>query len=505
MRVAIASDHAGVGLQETTIDAIRRAGHEPVIIGQATEGDDYPDVALAVGGAIRSGQAQRGVVLCGSGAGVTVAANKIPLVRAALAYDTYTARQMVQHDDVNVLALGARVIGPAVAADVVEAFVGAEFSGAERHARRLSKVLAMEATRVRGAAADVLARGQRLWLDGIEASALDDGRMAHWIGDYAVTGATTAPDGLAAMLRTDVYRDRLAAHLAGGDTEPESLALSLALDDAVATADLLRGFHAATAGADGYVSIDLPPALIDDVDGTLELARRLHGTAGRRNLMIKVPGTHAGHAAARRLIAEGIPVHVTLVFSVEQCHAAANAYLDGIEDRLRADEDPTVGSLLSMHVAPWDEATMGQLPPTMRGTVGPAAVAAIAQAHAEVVEGDRWRRLVAAGAMPQRLSFAGMTPPAPLPPTHYIDALDVAMTTLLVSETTLETFNDQERAVPIGAHDPGAVQRLGEEGVDADELATTLRDDALRRAAASWSNLLDVLQRITDGRVGADR
>jgi transaldolase len=505
MRVAIASDHAGVGLQETTVDAIRQAGHEPVLIGQATEGDDYPDVALAVGGAIRSGQAQRGVLLCGSGAGVTVAANKIPLVRAALAYDTYTARQMVEHDDVNVLALGARVIGPAVAADVVEAFVGAEFSGAERHARRLSKVLAMEATRVHGAAADVLARGQRLWLDGIEASALDDGRMAHWIGDYAVTGATTAPDGLATTLRTGVYRDRLATHVADGVTEPETLALSLALDDAVATADLLQGFHAATVGADGYVSIDLPPALVDDVDGTLELSRRLHGAAGRRNLMVKVPATRAGHAASRRLVAEGIAVHVTLVFSVEQCRAAADAYLDGIEDRLRADEDPAVGALLSLHVAPWDEATIGQLPPALRGTVGLAASGVIAEAFAEVYRSERWQRLAAAGARPQRLSFASMTAPAPLPPTYYIDALDVARTTLLVSETTLETLNEQEGVAAVDAMNAGGLRRLEEAGISLDALAATLRDEALRRAAASWSDLLDVLERVPDTRVGSDR
>ena len=504
MRVAIASDHAGVGLQQATIDAVRPAGHEPVLIGQATEGDDYPDVALAVGGAIRSGRVQRGVLLCGSGAGVTVAANKIPLVRAALAYDTYTARQMVEQDDVNVLALGARVIGTAVAADVVAAFVGAEFSGAERHARRLSKVLAMEATRVHGAAADVLARGQRLWLDGIEASALDDGRMAHWIGDYAVTGATTAPEGLAATLSTGVYRDRLAAHVADGVTEPETLALSLALDDAVATADLLGGFHAATVGADGYVSIDLPPALVDDLDGTLELARRLHGAAGRRNLMVKVPATRAGCAATRRLVAEGIPVHVTLVFSVEQCRDAVDAYLDGVEDRLRADEDPAVGSLVSLHIAPWDEATAGQLPPALRGTVGPVAATVLADAFAQVHLSQRWQRLAAAGARPQRLSFAGTTAPAPLPPTSYVDALGVADTTLIVPETILETLNERERAAAVDIADPAAAQRLEETGVSLDALAAELCDDALQRATRQWRMLLGVLERLGDRRAGSD-
>jgi transaldolase len=495
MRVAIASDHAGVGLQETTVEAIRQAGHEPVIIGQAMEGDDYPDVALAIGGAIRSGQAQRGVVLCGSGAGVTVAANKIPLVRAALAYDTYTARQMVEHDDVNVLALGARVIGPAVAADVVEAFVGAEFSGAERHARRLRKVLAMEATRVQGAAADVQARGQRLWLDGIEASALDDGRMAHWIGDYAVTGACTAPDGLAATLRTDAYRDRVAAQIADGVTEPETLALSLALDDAVATADLLHGIHAASGGADGFVSVDLPPALVDDVDGTLELARRLHAAADRDNLMVKVPATRAGLVALRRLVADGIPVHAAQVFAVRQCRAAVDAYLDGIEDRLRADSDPTVGSLVAFHVAPWDEVTIGDLSDALRGTVGLVAAAVTAAAFADAYVSQRWQRLAAAGALPQRLSFADMTPPAPLRPTYYLDALTVAGSTLLVSETTLEALNDEGSIAAVDAVGADAVRHLEGAGVTLDVLAERLQHDALRRAEQRWDDLCALLQR----------
>jgi transaldolase len=501
MRVAIASDHAGVELQETTVEAIRRAGHEPVIIGEAAEGDDYPDVALAVGGAIRSGQAQRGVVLCGSGAGVTVAANKIPLVRAALAYDTYTARQMVEHDDVNVLALGARVIGPAVAADVVEAFVGAEFSGAERHARRLSKVLAMEATRVQGAAADVLARGQRLWLDGIEASALDDGRMAHWIGDYAVTGATTAPDGLASALRTAVYRDRLATHAADGITEPTTLALSLALDDAVATADLLHGIHAASGGADGYVSIDLPPALADDVDGTLELARRLHGAAERHNLMVKVPATRAGLAAIRRLITDGIPVHAVLVFSVEQCRAVAEAYLDGVEDRLRADEDPAVGCLLSFPVAPWDEATGEEVPATLRGTVGLSAATELAEAFNEAYDAQRWQRLAGSGALRPRLAFADMTPPASAPPTQYVAALTVTDATLLLSETTLEALNDEGTIAAVEATSVGGSKALEGAGITLGALAARLQHDALRRAAQRWDDLRAVLRRAS-GRDG---
>jgi ribose 5-phosphate isomerase B len=145
--IAIATDHAGRPLLDRVLETIAAAGHEAVLVGPAAgdPADDYPDIARAVGAAVVEGRAQRGIVMCGSGAGVSVAASKMRGVRAAVAHDHYTAHQMVEHDDVNVLAIGARVIGSEVAAELVEAFVGAAFSGEERHVRRLNKVLVMEA------------------------------------------------------------------------------------------------------------------------------------------------------------------------------------------------------------------------------------------------------------------------------------------------------------------------------------------------------------------------
>lgn len=141
MRVAVGMDHAGVALGDVVVEAVRAAGHEPVDMGTC---DDYPDTALAVGRAVTKGDCQRGIVVCGSGAGVAVAACKLPGIRAAVGHDTYTAAQCVEHDDCNVLALGARVIGPMIATACTRAFVAATFSGEERHVRRVGKIAAME-------------------------------------------------------------------------------------------------------------------------------------------------------------------------------------------------------------------------------------------------------------------------------------------------------------------------------------------------------------------------
>lgn len=145
MRVACAFDHAGFPLKELVLEVVAAEGHEAVDLGtNSTDPVDYPDTARAAGDAIRAGRAERAIVVCGSGAGVAVAACKIPGIRAAVAHDTYTAHQAVEHDDVNVLCLGARVIGPAYAEEIMRAFLGAAFSGEERHLRRLAKIAAIE-------------------------------------------------------------------------------------------------------------------------------------------------------------------------------------------------------------------------------------------------------------------------------------------------------------------------------------------------------------------------
>jgi ribose 5-phosphate isomerase B len=141
VRIACAFDHAGVPLRDVVLDTLREAGHDPVDLGTA---DDYPDSALIAGRAVAGGEYERAVVVCGSGAGVAVAACKLPGIRAAVGHDTYSAAQCVQHDDCNVLCLGARIVGSALAAACVRAFVDARFTGEERHVRRLTKVLAME-------------------------------------------------------------------------------------------------------------------------------------------------------------------------------------------------------------------------------------------------------------------------------------------------------------------------------------------------------------------------
>lgn len=145
MQIAVAADHAGFEMKRDLVANLTRHGHDVLDLGtHSPAAVDYPDIAKAVAEAIQGGDAERGICVCGSGAGVSIAANKFRGIRAAVCHDVYTAHQAVEHDDMNVLCIGARVIGPALAGEIVGAFLGAEFSGEDRHRRRLSKILEFE-------------------------------------------------------------------------------------------------------------------------------------------------------------------------------------------------------------------------------------------------------------------------------------------------------------------------------------------------------------------------
>ena len=145
VKVAIGADHAGYRLKDVLAARLAELGHVITDLGTHSEDPvDYPDYAAAVGKAVVDGQAERGIIICGSGAGAAIAANKLRGVRCALSHDTYTAHQSVEHDDVNVIAIGSRVIGEELATEIAQTFLAAEFSGAERHVRRLEKVKALE-------------------------------------------------------------------------------------------------------------------------------------------------------------------------------------------------------------------------------------------------------------------------------------------------------------------------------------------------------------------------
>ncbi|HYV59313.1 MAG TPA: transaldolase [Acidimicrobiia bacterium] len=498
MKVAIAADHAGLPLRPTVADAVRAAGHEPVLYGPDTappEGIDYPLVAAAVADALEATDAERGVLVCGSGAGVTIAANKLPGIRAAYAADHYTGHQMVEHDHVNVLTLGARVMGPEVAAEIVNAFVNAVPSTEERHLRRLGEILDLERDRSLNAATRLHDAGQSLWLDNITRGLLTSGTLARYVSDLAVTGLTSNPTIYdKALVGSADYDDQIRSLLSAG-TEGEKLFFELALFDLRKAASLFRAIWDATRGVDGWVSLEVSPKLAHDTASTVEQAKALHERAATPNLFIKVPGTPEGVPAIEELISAGVSVNVTLLFSTEHYEAAAEAYLRGLERRRESGADLDVESVASVFISRWDAAVAGKLPDELRGRLGVAVAQRTYKAYRDLLASDRWQKLAAAGAKPQRLLWASTGTKDPtLPDTYYIQALASEQTINTMPEKTLLAFGAHGTVGELLPADGGdaddVLARIGKAGIDVDAWAATLQTDGADAFVKSWDDLL---------------
>src|SRR5688572_16105057 len=236
MRVAIGSDHARFELKET-LKALLAGQHEEVLdVGTHTrEAVDYADYAAAVGAALRAHRAQRGILLCGSGVGASMAANRIPGIRAGLCHDTYSAHQGVEHDDMNVLVLGGRIVGAELGCELVGAFLNARFTGEPRHRRRLAKMTALE-----NPLRALQVFDQSVWLDYIRRSLLTSGELRRLIDEDGLRGLTSNPAIFEkAVTGSSDYRAVLERPDAR-TLDPQAIYEQLAVEDVREAANILR-------------------------------------------------------------------------------------------------------------------------------------------------------------------------------------------------------------------------------------------------------------------------
>ncbi|MGY1457554.1 transaldolase [Luteimonas sp. A534] len=342
--------------------------------------------------------------------------------------------------------------------------------------------------------------GQSLWLDNITREILDDGTLQRYIDEYAITGLTSNPTIFdQAIGDSDAYDAGIGKKSAAGKRDAE-LFVELALEDLRRAADLFRPVFDATGGVDGWVSMELSPLLAADTTGSIEAARRIHAQAGRDNLYVKIPGTPEGVSAIEESIFAGVPINVTLLFSMQQYVAAADAYMRGIERRIEAGLDPVVGSVASLFISRWDRASAEQLPEELHNRLGIAVGQQTYRAYRDLLASDRWEKLAAAGARPQRLLWASTGTKDPkASDTLYVEALAAPDTINTVPEKTLHAFADHGKVRGALADDGGdfatTLAKIAAAGVDIDALAAQLQRDGADAFVKSWNQLL---QRIAD-------
>ncbi len=345
------------------------------------------------------------------------------------------------------------------------------------------------------ATAALSALGQSLWLDNITRDLLDHGTLQTYIDTLSVTGLTSNPTIFdKAIAGSTAYDAEIRQRHLAGESD-EDLFFHLAIADLQRAADMFAPVHAARCGVDGFVSLEVSPELAHDTNATIVQAMALHARAARTNLFMKIPGTAEGIPAISECLFAGVPVNVTLLFSVGQYRAAVDAWLTGLERRVEAGLAPDTASVASLFVSRWDVAVADRIAPSLSNTLGIAVAGQVYRAYREMMASDRFQRLQNLGARPQRLLFASTGTKDPgASDTLYVDALAAPNTINTMPEKTLQACDTDGRQPRAMLHDAGAadamVARHAAAGIDIDALGTQLQDEGASSFVASWESLL---------------
>lgn len=353
----------------------------------------------------------------------------------------------------------------------------------------------------------VHALGQSLWLDDIRRGWLRDGHLARLIADDALAGVTSNPAIFAKSISEGAeYNDGIAT-LARAGRSIDEIYETLALEDVQAAADLFRPTYTATNGADGFVSLEVSPHLADDTKGTVAEGLRLWQAFNRPNAMIKVPGTEAGLPAITELIAAGVNLNVTLLFSVERYKAVVEAYLVGLEQRVKAGKPiDTLASVASFFLSRIDTLVDGKLDamktPEAKAQRGRAAIASARLAYQHYKQwttSPRWQALAAKGVKPQRLLWASTSSKDPAyKDTMYVEALIAPNTVNTLPPATVDAYRDHgDPAVRIeeGVADAKETVRfLSSVGIDLESVSQQLEREGVKKFKEPFDALLATLQ-----------
>ena len=512
MRIAIGSDHAGFDLKEEVKAFLAAEHHEALDLGTySKEPVDYSDYAEAVGAALRERRAERGILICGSGVGASMAANRIPGIRAGLCHDTYSAHQGVEHDDMNVLVLGGRVVGSELARELIHAFANASFTGETRHLRRLAKTTALE-----NPLRALQVYGQSVWLDYIRRNLITSGELQRLIDEDGLRGVTSNPSIFEkSVAGSSDYKEILETPEAR-ELDAKTLYEKLAVRDIQDAADALRPVYEETSKRDGYVSLEVSPFLAHDTAGTLDEARRLWQAVGRDNLMIKVPATPQGIPVIHQLISEGININVTLLFAQETYDQVAEAYIAGLEKFIARGGDPKrVASVASFFISRIDTAIDALIAARLQATTnakeqsllhGLSGKVAIANAkltyqrYQEIFSGPRWQALAGQGAQTQRLLWASTSTKNPnYRDVTYVEELIGPDTVNTIPPTTFEAFRDhgQPRASLTEDIDSACdtMAALAEVGISMKDVTDKLLNEGVQLFSDAFEKLLKAVEK----------
>ncbi len=341
--------------------------------------------------------------------------------------------------------------------------------------------------------------GQSLWIDNITRDLLDSGTLKRYIDELSITGLTSNPTIFDNAISKNAWYDKEIRNLLEAGAAGEELFFKLAIQDLSRAAEFFLPAYERTGTVDGFVSLEVSPVFAYDTKATVEQAKTLHAQANKPNLLVKIPGTKEGLPAIEDSIFAGVPINVTLLFSTDQYKAAADAYMKGLERRVKAGLSPDVRSVASIFVSRWDVAVADKVPSALRNTLGIAVSKQAYKAYRDILESDRFQRLENLGARAQRLLFASTgTKDKTAPDTLYIDALAAPNTVNTMPESTLLAFADHGATTAALSRDGGDADSMLakhlDAGVDLTALSAQLQAEGAKSFVKSWKELLAAIE-----------
>ena len=519
--VVIASDHAGFELKQNIIETVEEAGCKVIDVGAfSKESSDFPDFVQLGAEKIKSGKADAGIFLCGSGVGVCIAANKIPGIYASVCHDTYSAHQGVEHDGMNVLCLGARIIGPELANELVKAFLGAAFNNKPNQIRRFNKIKQIEAgdlyliNRIE-ALRDI---GQSVWLDQANRCQLKNGELVKMIEKGQVSGLIMNSGNMcSAILNSDDYASALVPMMLAG-WNCRKIFDKLLVDDVRSAAGIFKDLYISSGGKEGYVTLTLDPELSHNIEKTVSETKRIWTAVNRPNILIGIPATEEGLEAAKQLVTEGININFTMIVSEKSYSGAVDAYLSGLETRLKegkpidkiystasvdvAEIDHIVNKFLDQAVDPVD-------PDKSTATRGLKMKAAliicrrIFNLFLETNQSGRMQNLIAEGAEIQHLLWSSLCHKEPsFKDTYYTDSLIAENTILSVHPKLMDAVIDHGQIIPSlrvpHEEDNQIIEEFEKLGIHFESLTERVQEEIMESYKSAFESMLKELDKKSD-------
>ena len=355
--------------------------------------------------------------------------------------------------------------------------------------------------------------GQSVWIDYLSRPFIEEGELDALVHD-GVVGVTSNPTIFqGAIAEGDAYDEQIKA-VAATESEPKEIFIALARDDIRAACDILRPVADAQEGKDGWVSFEVDPNLANDTQATVEEAKRLHALVDKPNVFIKIPATPEGLGAIEETIASGIPVNVTLIFSLQRHREVAEAYIRGLRRLVDSGGDPsTIASVASFFVSRVDTEADRRLDEIgghdeLKGTLAIANAKLAYQTYKEIFSGPAWDDLAKAGATPQRCLWASTSTKNPAyRDVLYVEELIGADTVDTMPRETVEAFQDHGKVEPTLERDVDGARRVleafNEAGIDYDDVVDTLEREGVEKFAKSFRQLFQHIEEKRDALVAA--